>query len=235
MVIVVWWVCCCFIDDTVLCCCCCCDCWLFVLLRLVAFVVINVDDVDDEDDVDNDDDDDDDVEVAVTVGVVVDVACVVFFVLPKLSTFVMLLLAVVVDVATSCFILIFSALPGVLLRFSGTTDVELSPDVCDICLFFVFAHFSQSSVSGESEIKFGHALHVVHNVSINCAKLSSSFMRNGDGILTFWMETTKYILNLKISNVLVSKGQQIKRVKLKNICILIETLPVDLLGNNLKL
>lgn len=196
MVIVVWCVCCCcFIDDTVLCCCC-CDCWLFVLLRLVAFVVVNVDDVDDEDDVDDDDDDDDDVEVAVTVGVVVDVACVVFFVLPKLSTFV-LLLAVVVDVATSCFILIFSALPGVLLRFSGTTDVELSPDVCDICLFFVFAHFSQSSVSGESEIKFGHALHVVHNVSINCAKLSSSFMRNGDGILTFWMETTKYILNHK--------------------------------------
>lgn len=104
--------------------------------------------------------------------------------------------AVVVDVATSCLMLIFSLILGVLERFSGITgDTHSEPpppaptpvefDVCDKGLFLEVAHRSQSSVSGDSEIRFGHALHVVHSVSINCAKVSSSLMRRGEGIFTY--------------------------------------------------
>lgn len=93
----------------------------------------------------------------------------------------------VVEVAASCLISFLSfalesCLLGVLVRFSGTTgDVG---GVSVKCLFLEFMHFSQSSVSGFKEIRFGHALHVVHSVSMKLAKLSSSFMRRGEGILT---------------------------------------------------
>lgn len=100
-----------------------------------------------------------------------------------------LAVAAVVEVGISCLITTFSALAGVLLRFSGITGEELSEAAA--CLFLEFTHFSQSSVSGVREIKFGHALHVVHKVSINCARLSSSFMRAGEGIFTFKIKKNK--------------------------------------------
>ena len=111
-------------------------------------------------------------------------------------------LLLVVDVGISCLISflsncgavlgLLSVLLGVLERFS-----EITGDGGGVkCLFLALTHFSQSSVSGLSEMRLGHALHVVHKVSMKVAKLSSSFMRSGEGIFTYKMTSFSFCLLL---------------------------------------
>lgn len=91
---------------------------------------------------------------------------------------------VVVDVGASCLIIWGLSLNTLsVLRFSGITG-DVGGVFCDDRRFLLITHFSHSSVAGTKDMRLGHVLHVVHNVSINCAKLSSSLMRNCDGIFT---------------------------------------------------
>ena len=92
---------------------------------------------------------------------------------------------VVVEVGISCLIrCVLSLNKSSVFLFSGITGDVGGVELVDNKRFFVMTHLSHSSVAGTNDMRLGHALHVVHSVSINCAKLSSSLIRNCDGIFT---------------------------------------------------